>query len=83
MTRQEKIEDKLTKALNPTVLRVLNESHLHAGHAGDDGSGESHFKIEISSDVFDGESRIARNRMVYNALGDEMKKIHALSIVIL
>lgn len=83
MNMAEKIKHKLESNLHPTELRVINESHLHAGHAGDDGSGESHFKIEIMSSKFDPLNRVARERLIYEALSDEMRQIHALSIKIL
>ena len=79
---EEKITEKLQNALNPTHLAVINESHLHQGHAGDDGSGESHFRIEVTSDQFKGTSRVAQQREIYSALADEMKQIHALTIQI-
>lgn len=81
MSIEQQIEQCLILAFSPNFLEVKNQSHLHAGHAGDDGSGESHFKIKIKSDVFKKQSRVARERMVYKALDDIMPKIHALSIV--
>lgn len=83
MKMEEKIIEKLEAAFTPSHLVVKNKSHLHAGHAGDDGSGESHFHIEIQSHAFDGMSLVARERAIYDALSDEMKVIHALSIKIL
>ena len=80
---QNQIEAKLTEGLEPTQLEVVNKSHLHQGHMGDDGSGESHFHIRISSPVFLNQSKVARERMIYKALSVEMKQIHALSIDIL
>ncbi|NQZ13607.1 MAG: BolA family transcriptional regulator [Alphaproteobacteria bacterium] len=82
MSMQERIEGKLQMAFSPTQLTVINESHLHAGHAGDDGSGESHFRLEIESDSFNGVSRVMRERMVFDALKDEMAQIHALSMTV-
>lgn len=80
MSIEQQIEQCLILAFSPNFLEVKNQSHLHAGHAGDDGSGESHFKIKIKSNVFEKQSRVARERMVYKALDDIMPKIHALSI---
>jgi len=77
-----RIREKINIALNPTQLEVVNESYKHQGHAGDDGSGESHFNISISSPLFEGKSRLAKERMIYKALESEMKIIHALSITI-
>lgn len=81
MTLQDEIYARLSAALDPTQLEVVNESHLHAGHAGDDGSGESHWRIEISSAAFAGKSRLARHRAVHAAIGaDIMARIHALAL---
>ncbi len=77
---QEQIEKRLIEELRPSLLKVVNESGYHSGHAGDDGSGESHFKVVIWSDKFNGISAIARHKLVYGALQCEMRKIHALSI---
>lgn len=83
ISMQGRVEEKLNHMFSPSLLRVINQSHLHAGHSGDDGSGESHFRIEITSDSFDGESRINAQRMIFDCLSEEMKTIHALSISIL
>lgn len=66
--------------LEPTRLEVVNQSHLHAGHAGDDGSGESHWHVALTSPRFAGASRLARHRMVHAALGDLTARVHALSL---
>lgn len=71
---------RLTEALAPSGLEVINESAKHAGHAGDDGTGESHWHVIITSEAFGGKSRVARHRMVHAALGDVMQTIHALSM---
>src|SRR3546814_6156556 len=63
------ITARLTQALTPTRLEVINDSAGHRGHAGDDGSGESHFTVIVESPVFEGQSRVARQRMVNKALG--------------
>ena len=81
---EETIRRKLTESLAPTRLEVVNESHLHAGHAGDDGSGESHFRVLVVSRRFAGLSRVAAQRVIYEVLAEEMKNgIHALSINVL
>lgn len=68
-------------ALSPAHLDVINESALHSGHAGDDGSGESHWRVVIKAAVLDDLSRIARHRAVHSALGpDIIARIHALAI---
>ena len=80
MRMQATIEARLNDAFTPDRLEVVNESAKHGGHAGDDGSGESHWHVAITSDAFAGKSRIARHRMVHAALGDVMPRIHALSL---
>jgi BolA protein len=68
-------------ALSPDQLDVINDSAKHRGHTGDDGSGESHFTVEIVSSQFTGQSRLARQRMVNRALADLLRdKVHALAI---
>ena len=68
-------------ALEPTRLDVINESHLHAGHAGSPGTGESHFRLLIVSPLFEGRSRIERHRLVNAAIDDLLKnRVHALAI---
>ncbi|MBB4155481.1 BolA protein [Sphingomonas jinjuensis] len=75
------ITARLTAALDPTHLVVTNDSHHHAGHLGDDGTGESHFTVEVVSPAFAGLSRVARQRLVNQALADLLKtRIHALAI---
>jgi len=71
----------LTDAFAPTRLDVINDSAQHHGHAGHDGSGESHFTVEIESAAFAGVSRVERQRMVNRALGDiPGDRVHALAI---
>lgn len=71
----------LTDAFAPTRLDVVNDTARHHGHAGDDGSGESHFTVEIESAAFAGVSRLERQRMVNRALGDiPGQRVHALAI---
>ncbi len=75
------IEKKLTEALSPSHLEIINDSDSHRGHAGHDGSGESHFTVVIEATAFEGKNRVAMQRMVMDALKEELKgKIHALSI---
>lgn len=73
------IEAKLRDALSPAHLEVLNESHMHSVPKG----AETHFKVVVVSDRFDGLSPVKRHQLVYAALGDELrmkKGIHALAI---
>lgn len=75
------ITQRLEAALAPLHLAVINDSSKHRGHSGDDGSGESHFTVEIESAAFAGVSRLERQRMVNRALGDlPGQKVHALAI---
>ena len=75
------IEQRLRAALAPTRLTVINDSTKHRGHAGDDGSGESHFTVEIEAPAFIGLSRLERQRAVNAALGELMReRVHALAI---
>jgi BolA family transcriptional regulator, general stress-responsive regulator len=75
------IKDKLTRAFQPQLLDVIDESHLHAGHAGSHPDGESHFRVKIVSQAFAGKSRVDTHRMVNAALADELKsRLHALAI---
>ncbi|MDJ0278577.1 BolA family protein [Sphingomonas sp. 2R-10] len=72
---------RLRDALDPTHLIVTNDSHHHAGHMGDDGTGETHFSVEIVAAAFSGQSRVARQRLVNRALADLLAtRIHALAI---
>jgi len=75
------IEKKLHAALAPSYLEVINDSDKHLGHAGHDGSGESHFTVIIKSEAFIGQNRVAQQRLVMGALKEELAgKIHALAI---
>lgn len=81
MTIADVIETKLTADLAPLRLTVVDESHLHAGHAGARPQGESHFSVEIVAEAFVGHSRVARQRRIYALLADEFAAgMHALSI---
>jgi BolA family transcriptional regulator, general stress-responsive regulator len=81
MSISDEIERKLAAAFQPVVLEVENESAKHHGHAGDDGSGESHFRVTIRAPAFAPMSRIARHRAVHAALGpDVVGRIHALAL---
>ena len=75
------ISQLLTAAFTPSRLEVINDSARHHGHSGDDGSGESHFTVEIESIAFAGLSRLERQRQVNRALGDiPGQRVHALAI---
>jgi BolA family transcriptional regulator, general stress-responsive regulator len=80
MTVADEITRRLTAAFQPTSLNVVNESHRHAGHSGDDGSGESHFRIVIRAAAFGPMGRVERHRAVHVALGDLTTRVHALAL---
>jgi len=75
------IHDKLTSAFAPTRLEIEDDSARHAGHAGANPGGESHFNVTIESAAFSGAAKVARQRMVYRALAEELAgPLHALSV---
>lgn len=80
MAVKEEIEERLTAAFKPSVLVVVNESHKHAGHAGDDGTGASHFHITIRAEALAAMTRVARHRAVQAALGDLNQRVHAIGL---
>lgn len=72
---------RLEAAMSPTRMELINDSEKHRGHAGYDGSGESHFTLIIESPLFVGQTRVERQRAIYAAIGDLMvDRVHALSI---
>lgn len=77
----EEMRGLLTEAFSPTKLEIINDSAQHSGHAGDDGSGESHFTVVIEAASFIGMTRLARQRAVIAALGDIVgQRVHAVAI---
>ncbi len=81
MRMEEHIKKAVEEALKPIHLEVINESDRHIGHAGHDGSGESHFKLVVVSDSFEGCSRVERQRLVNASLKNLLEsKLHALSM---
>ena len=80
-TIAEEMTKLLREAFAPTKLEIINDSAHHAGHAGDDGSGESHFTVVIEADAFASMTRLARQRAVIAALGDIVgERVHAVAI---
>lgn len=80
---EERIVKKIEEAYAPERLSVVNESHLHAGHAGGspDGSGETHFRVRVVSPAFAGMSRIERHRALNDLLSAEIADgVHALAL---
>jgi BolA protein len=77
----ETLSRTLEKSFAPVRLQVIDESHLHAGHAGSHPLGESHFRIHIVSSAFSGKSRVERHRMVNDAVAGLLQsRVHALTI---
>jgi BolA protein len=81
MTAEERITRTLREAFHPVRINVVDESHLHKGHAGHRPEGETHFRVKIAADAFAGKSRVEAHRMVNAALADEFARgLHALAI---
>jgi BolA protein len=81
MNTRDAITNKLREAFTPESLDVVDESHLHEGHAGHAPGGETHFRVYIVSLAFQGKSRIERHRMINAALAGELAgSVHALAI---
>jgi BolA family transcriptional regulator, general stress-responsive regulator len=81
MRTQDRIVEALTSAFAPQSLRVEDESHQHAGHAGHRPGGETHFRVHIVSPAFQGKSRVERHRMINATLAAELAGgVHALAI---
>ena len=84
MSVAETIRDKLTDRFAPTRLVIVDESHRHAGHVGARPEGETHFAVTIVAPAFTGLNRVARQRLVYETLADELAtRVHALSLTTL
>ncbi|GLS88042.1 BolA family transcriptional regulator [Cypionkella aquatica] len=80
MSIENELIARLTITFSPTRLEVVNESHKHAGHSGDDGSGASHFAVLIRADALAAMGRVARHRAVHKALGDLNTRVHAIAL---
>lgn len=79
--RQDRMKTLLENEFSPEFLDVINQSHLHAGHAGDDGTGETHYKIIITADSLKTLSRVEQHRKINQALAAEFAAgLHALSL---
>jgi BolA family transcriptional regulator, general stress-responsive regulator len=78
---QTDIETRLAAAFPGATITVSNDSASHHGHSGDDGTGESHFSVSVTSAAFSGVARLERQRMVNRALGDlPGQRVHAMAI---
>ncbi|WP_029075540.1 BolA family protein [Kaistia adipata] len=81
MNTKERIAQALTSALSPQSLDVIDESHLHKGHAGSRPEGETHFRVRITAEAFRGKSRVDMHRTINSILADELAAgVHALAI---
>ena len=81
MSAETRLKEKLLVGLRPVRLDVVNESHMHAGHSSSPGTGESHFRVLIVSEAFQGKSRVERHRMVNDVLKGEVGvAVHALAL---
>ena len=77
----DRMRRKLTEGLAPVRLEIEDQSHRHAGHAGHDPRGESHFHVTVVSAAFDGRSRLERHRLVNRLLAEELAgRVHALAL---
>ena len=81
MSMAERIESKLTEALRPARLEIADDSEKHRGHGGYREGGETHFRVEVVSAAFEGQSRVQRQRRVYEILTEELEeRVHALQL---
>ncbi len=81
MSTKDVITQKLTGAFAPESLKVVDESHQHEGHSGHRPGGETHFRVYIVSEAFRGKARLARHRLINEALSAELSdRVHALAI---
>ena len=81
MNVAEAIRTKLTAALAPAELTIIDESDRHAGHAGSRPEGETHFQVVVVASAFEGKSRLERQRMIYGVLAAELAdRVHALTL---
>ena len=80
----EELRERLQERLAATLVEVVDESAAHLGHAGQDGTGAgTHFRVRIASPLFVGKAKVARHRLVYDALRDYIARdrgVHALAI---
>lgn len=75
------IKEKIEEEFSPLVCEVINESAKHKGHAGDNGTGQTHFKLRVVSSAFDNQNAIARQRSVYRVLNSIFDAgLHAISM---
>lgn len=83
-TYYERLQQKLLRAFSPVQLQLEDDSNRHKGHAGSHPSGETHFSVLVVSGAFQGKSRVARHRLVYDTVTEELKeRVHALQVTAL
>jgi BolA protein len=83
ITRADRIAETLTRAFNPTLLRVVDESARHDGHTGAQPGGQTHYAVLLVTQAFDGMGRVARSRAVHAALAEEFASgLHALALTL-
>ncbi|MGO1119308.1 BolA family protein [Rhodovibrionaceae bacterium A322] len=81
MSITERIEQKITQALSPEQLDVIDDSAKHQGHGGWREGGETHFRVVVVSQLFEGMTRVARQQKIYQLLAEEMaERVHALQL---
>jgi BolA family transcriptional regulator, general stress-responsive regulator len=81
MSLSDWIRTTLEERLRPTALSVVDESHQHAGHAGWREGGETHFRLDVVSEAFEGKSRVERHRLVNGLLDEAFRRgLHALAL---
>ena len=81
MEMAKRLATKLTRRLAPTRLEIVDDSAKHPGHAGWSPGGEPHFNVLVVSGAFEGQSRVARQRLVYEILAEELEeRVHALQL---
>lgn len=81
---KERITKKLSQNLTIRDLQIINQSHLHSGHMGDNGTGETHFEVIISAQDFVNKNKVQSHRLINDLLKDEFKNgLHALTIKII
>lgn len=81
MSVADTMRRKLTERFQPVRLEIIDDSQRHAGHAGAQPGGETHFDVTIVSETFSGMGRVARQRLVYETLTDEIAGgVHALAL---
>ena len=81
MSIADEMHKKLSRRLAPTELHIEDESAGHAGHSGARPEGETHFRVRVVSEVFEGMDRVARQRLIHEILAEELRThVHALSI---